>query len=149
MSKTLFIMRGMPGSGKSTLAQELGTNGIVLGSDDFFMVNNKYEYDPNAIDYAHWWNQGRVENAMKKNISPIVVDNTNTQAWEIKPYVLLAQKYNYQIEIREPNTPWKFDVEELTKKNKHNVPKEAIEKMIQQWEPNVTIENILTSKKPL
>jgi len=146
--KTLYIMRGIAGSGKSTLANELGQNGIVLGSDDFFMVNGKYEFDPDALDYAHWWNQGRVKEAMKKGISPIVADNTNTQAWEMKPYVLLAQKYNYDVQIREPNTPWKFDVEELAKRNTHGVPKDIIEKMIQKWEPDVTLDDIMKSEKP-
>jgi len=148
-SKILYIIRGISGSGKSTMAQELGKNGKVFSTDDFFMVNGKYEYDPEGLTYAHWWNMGRTEEAMKQSISPIVIDNTNTQAWEAKPYVQMALKYGYQIEIKEPNTPWKFDAEELAKKNKHNIPKEAIEKMIKKWEPNITIENILKSEKPL
>jgi len=147
-TKVLYIMRGISGSGKSTLAQELGEGGIVLSSDDFFMIDDKYEFDPDAKGYAHWWNQGRAEEAMKQGISPIVIDNTHTMAWEAKPYVLLAQKYGYQIEIREPNTPWKFDAEELAKRNIHNVPKEAIEKMITKWEPNITVEDILKSERP-
>lgn len=146
--KILIIVRGCPGSGKSTLAKQLGKGGVVLGSDDFFMVNGKYEFDMSAIGDAHSWNVGRVEKAMKQNISPIVVDNTNTQAWEAKPYVELARKYGYNVEIKEPTTPWKFDANELTKRNTHGVPREAIEKMLRKWEPNITIEDILQSEKP-
>lgn len=141
-------MRGISGSGKSTLAKELGKEGIVLGCDDFFMVNGKYEFDRDALGYAHWWNQERVEKAMKQGISPIVVDNTNTQAWEAKPYVVLAQKYGYKVQIRESDTPWKFDAEELTKRNTHKVPREIIDKMLQNWQPNITVEDILSSERP-
>jgi hypothetical protein len=28
--------------------------------------------------------------AFKRNISPIIIDNTNTQAWEMKPYVAMV-----------------------------------------------------------
>lgn len=28
--------------------------------------------------------------AFEKGISPIIIDNTNTQAWEMKPYVALV-----------------------------------------------------------
>lgn len=146
--KVLILMRGISGSGKSTLAKELGKNGIVLSTDDFFTVNGKYEYDPEGIEYAHWWNQNRVEKAMQKEISPIVVDNTNVEAWEMQPYVNKSLTYNYKIEIREPNTPWKFDSEELAKRNTHKVPKEFIEKMITKWKPNITIEDIIKSEKP-
>jgi NEDD4-binding protein 2 len=93
--KRLFVMRGCPGSGKSTLAKQLGQGGVVLGSDDFFMINGTYQFDPNMLSDAHLWNQGRVLSAMKKGITPIVVDNTNTQSWEMKPYVEMAQKYGY------------------------------------------------------
>jgi predicted kinase len=147
-NKIMFLVRGTPGSGKSTLAKELGKNGTVLSSDDFFMVDGKYEYDPDAKDYAHWWNQGRAEEAMKRGTSPVVIDNTNIQAWEAKPYVNLALKYGYKIEIKEPTTPWKFNAEELAKRNTHKVPQEAIEKMITKWQPNITVEDILKSEKP-
>ena len=146
--KILYIMRGLPGSGKSTIAEKLGKDGVVLGSDDFFMVDGEYVFDPDALGYAHFWNQGRVEEAMKQQISPIVADNTNVQAWEMKPYVEMAIKYGYKIEFREANTPWKFDAQELAKRNQHGVPLDVIEDKLSRWEPDVTVEEILKSEKP-
>ena len=32
--------------------------------------------------------------AMKKGRSPVVIDNTNTNAWEMKPYVLLVSDHD-------------------------------------------------------
>ena len=146
--KTLYIMRGLSGSGKSTLANKLGEGGVVLGSDDFFMVGDEYVFDKEGKGYAHFWNQGRVEEAMKQGVTPIVADNTNVRQWEMKPYVELALKYGYEVEIAEPQTPWKFDAEELAKRNTHGVPLSVIKEKLKQWEPDPTIESILESEKP-
>jgi len=144
--KTLYITRGLSGSGKSTLAKQLG--GEVYSSDDFFMVNGEYVWDEEGVPYAHFWNRGRVEEAMKKGDSPIIADNTNVKKWEMKPYVELALKYGYEVELKEPQTPWKFDAEELAKRNTHGVPLERIEQKLKQWDHNPTIEEILESEKP-
>uniref|UniRef100_A0A8C4RHQ8 Uncharacterized LOC114649936 n=1 Tax=Erpetoichthys calabaricus TaxID=27687 RepID=A0A8C4RHQ8_ERPCA len=116
--QTLILMRGMPGSGKSTLAQELtrsNPNGVVLSTDDYFSQQTGYSYDPSLLGDAHEWNQSRAKEAMEKGQSPIVIDNTNTQAWEMKPYVQLALEKGYNVEFHEPNTGWKFDPAELEK----------------------------------
>ena len=76
--KVLYIMRGISGSGKSTLAKQIG--GLILGSDEFWMVGGKYQFDESRIGEAHQWNQQRAEKAMQQGISPIIVDNTNVQA---------------------------------------------------------------------
>lgn len=134
MSK-LIVIRGAPGSGKSTLAKELGRGGVVLGNDDFFMVNGEYQFSVEAHGHAHLWNQGRVRAAMRRGISPIVVDNTNTTWNEVQPYAKLAKEHGYVVEYAEPDTPWKFDVDELTKRNKHGVPRDVIQKMLDRWQP--------------
>ena len=33
---------------------------------------------------------------MEKGVSPVIIDNTNTQAWEMKPYVSMVSKTNYK-----------------------------------------------------
>lgn len=141
-------MRGLPGSGKSTLAQQLGKGGIVLSTDDYFERDGEYVFDPLKLSEAHRWNYIRALNAMKKGISPIVIDNNTVQAWEAKPYVTEGLRYGYEIRIQEPNTPWKFDAEELTKRNKHQVPLEIIHKKLDKWEPNINVEDIVQSKMP-
>uniref|UniRef100_A0A8C9YUW6 NEDD4 binding protein 2-like 2 n=1 Tax=Sander lucioperca TaxID=283035 RepID=A0A8C9YUW6_SANLU len=45
--------------------------------------------------------------------SPIIIDNTNTQAWEMKPYVKMALERGYKVDFCEPDTSWKFDPYEL------------------------------------
>ena len=54
---------------------------------------------------------------MKKEEPIIVIDNTNVRKWEAKPYVKMAQQYGYEVKFVEPDTPWKFDITELKKKD--------------------------------
>ena len=141
-------MRGISGSGKSTLAEKLGTGGIILSVDNYFQTDEGYKFDPEKIGDAHVWNQRNALEAMQKGISPIVIDNTSVQAWESKPYVEMGLKHGYQIEFQEPETPWKFNAEELAQRNKHGVTKEVIQEMIDKWDSNLTVKNVLDSEWP-
>ncbi len=145
--KIMYIMRGISGSGKSTKAKQLVGNGQTFSTDDFFMVKGEYQYDPDMVSDAHSWNKWRVEEAIGKGISPIVVDNTNVEAWEAQPYVRPALKAGYNIRIIEPDTPWAFNAEELAKRNSHGVPKDVIEGMIEKWDKDMTVDSILSAKK--
>jgi predicted kinase len=61
----------------------------------------------------------------------IVVDNTNTQIWEMEPYVKLAKKYGYKVVVVEvPHPP----AEVAAERNSHGVPVEIIQRMIDRWE---------------
>ena len=148
MDKILYLVRGIPGSGKSYLAKQIGLGGAIFSTDDFFMVNGEYKFNPSQIGRAHQWNQERAKNAMQSGITPIVIDNTNVQAWQMKFYVEEARKNGYKIEIKEPETSWKFDAEELAKRNQHGVPKSTIERMIGQWEKDISVDDIINSKNP-
>jgi len=146
--KVLYIMRGISGSGKSTLARQLGEGGAVFSTDDFFMVNGKYQFDRDFMSEAHFWNQTRAVEAMDKGISPIVIDNTNVEAWEPKFYVEEAMKRGYRVEIKESQTPWRFDANELARRNTHGVPLDVIQGMIDKWHPDMTVDDILNAEKP-
>jgi len=145
--RLVIIMRGCPGSGKSTLAQALnsGYNGVILSTDDFFTdkQTNEYQFDQKQLDEAHLHNRRRVADALKRNISPIIVDNTNTQAWEMKPYVAMAKEVSYDILIVEPQTPWRYKARELMKRNRHDLPLKRIKEMLNRFEHNLTVQNIL------
>ncbi|XP_071593103.1 uncharacterized protein [Heliangelus exortis] len=116
--KWLLILRGLPGSGKSTLSRTLlgqSCDGIVLSTDDYFRQQDGYTYNAAHLGDAHDWNQKRAKEAMEQGKSPVIIDNTNTQAWEMKPYVQVALEKGYRVEFYEPDTWWKFDPEELEK----------------------------------
>ncbi|KAM9248025.1 NEDD4-binding protein 2-like 1 isoform 2-T2 [Leptosomus discolor] len=113
----LVLLRGLPGSGKSTLARRLkrdNPSAVVLSTDDFFIENGVYIFDPDFLEDAHKWNQKRARKAMKNGKTPVIIDNTNIHAWEMKPYVMMARENRYEVTFQEPDTPWKFNVQELT-----------------------------------
>jgi predicted kinase len=123
--KKLFLLRGLPGSGKSTLAKSLGV--AHYEADMFFIQNGDYKFDSSKLRDAHEWCQGSVEFGMQSEREHIVVSNTFTQEWEIKPYYELAEKYGYVVfslvvENRHGGV------------NKHGVPDETLDKMEKRFE---------------
>lgn len=150
--KTLVILRGISGSGKSTLSkkliQENNGNGIVFSTDDYFIKDGIYKFDPNLLGKAHNWNQDRAIKKMKEGESLIIIDNTNTQKWEAKPYVEAGLTYGYEILVKEPTTEWAKDAKELVKRNQHGVPYDSIVSMLKRWETDFTVENIMKSEPP-
>ena len=83
---------------------------------------------------------------MRKGISPIVIDNTNVFADHIKPYVKLGDMYGYKIKLELPDTEWAWDAEQLANKNSHGVPKHAIDRMLNNFQHDVSIENLRYQK---
>jgi predicted kinase len=128
--KTLYIVRGLPGSGKSTFAKTLG--GTHFETDNFFMVDGEYKFDGSKIKEAHNWCQNSVNSAMILNNTAglnetIVVSNTFTQEWEMKPYFEMAETYGYGVfsiivENRHGGV------------NRHNVPEEVLNSMKNRFE---------------
>ena len=124
----LILLRGLPGSGKSTLGDVILytnqlTNQDVLSADNFFIdKNGEYVFDVSKIKEAHNTCQQKCAERMKHQFLQIVVANTFTEEWEMKPYFEMAERYNYRIhtvivENRHGN------------KNIHNVPDEKLQSM--------------------
>lgn len=59
-----------------------------------------------------------------------------------------ALENNYEVIFREPDTRWKFNVQELARRNIHGVPKEKIQRMKERYEHNVTFHSVLHAEKP-
>lgn len=131
-NKNLFLLRGLPGSGKSTLARELGN--AHFETDSYFMVDGEYKFDASKLKEAHSWCQGQVELAMIHNHvtygldnSDIVVSNTFTQEWEMKPYFEMANTYGYKV--------FSLIVENRHGgENEHNVPEDKLQAMKDRFE---------------
>ncbi|XP_059193931.1 NEDD4-binding protein 2 [Centropristis striata] len=149
--KVLVMLRGAPGSGKSTLARALlehNPGGVKLSTDDYFSRHGVYQFDPAALGEAHEWNHKRAKEAFERGANPIIIDNTNLQGWEMKPYVAKALKHGYKVLFREPDTWWKNKPRELERRTTHSVPVEKIRRMLDSYERYVTVQSIMGSHIP-
>jgi len=146
--KKLYIMRGLPGSGKSFKAKQLGINGVVFSTDEYFIIDGKYILKLDELPNAHAWNRERAIASIKDGITPIVIDNTNVKAWEPRPYVEAGLLHGYDVSIEYAGTPWSFDVDELVKRNNHNVSKAVIEGMLANFKMDLTVDDIMKSEMP-
>lgn len=130
MEKVLYIVRGIPGSGKSTFAKSLGDTHFE--ADMFFMKDGEYKFDITKIKDAHKWCQDSVNTAMIMNNTAglnktIVVSNTFTQEWEMKPYFEMAELHGYKV--------FSIIIENRHKGvNEHNVPEEVLNNMKNRFE---------------
>lgn len=139
----LIILRGLPGSGKTTVAEEIcyhlihDTDAFVtIRSTDskFLDADGNYKFDPKKLGEYHLLNQQEVQEDMISGAEVIIVDNTNTQRWEIKPYIDLAIQHGYTVEEK---IVGKFDSESIAiyaQRNTHGVPLEAIQRMAARFE---------------
>ncbi|XP_078800014.1 NEDD4-binding protein 2 isoform X1 [Oryzias latipes] len=149
--KVLVLLRGAPGSGKSTLARaflEQNPGGAILSTDDYFLRNGEYRFDPTVLGEAHEWNHKRAKEAFERGTNPIIIDNTNMQGWEMKPYVAQALKHGYKVLFKEPDTWWKNKPRELERRTAHNVVVETIRRMLSGYERFVTVQSIMGALMP-
>ena len=100
-------------------------------------------FQPSQLGEAHSENQRRVARAVSQGERLIVVDNTNTQAWEMRAYVGLAVSNGYRVHIMEPQTAWKFSPRQLASRNTHNVPLHKIKEMLERYEKNLDLDKLL------
>jgi predicted kinase len=124
----LILLRGLPGSGKTTLAKTILQLRItddpeVLSADDFFInESGEYKFDSTKLKEAHQYCQFRCSERMRQQKSKIVVANTFTEEWEMKPYFDMAERYNYRIHT--------VIVENRHgSENVHGVPEEKLQQM--------------------
>jgi predicted kinase len=129
--KNLYLLRGLPGSGKSTLSEQLG--GSHFETDKYFTgENGEYNFDGSKLKEAHQWCQDSVANAMVLNHTTgenetIVISNTFTQEWEMKPYMDMAKNWGY--------TVFSIIVENRHGGvNQHGVPYEKLQQMNDRFE---------------
>lgn len=122
---TVLILRGLPGSGKSTLAKLLSslTGAPVFSIDSYFeSESGEYQFDHRKNHLAYKECEKNTRSALEQNIPFVIVDNTFTLEWEIKPYEDLAKEFGYLFSV--------VTVENRHGgKNIHKISEEQIEKM--------------------
>lgn len=102
--KSVIILRGISGSGKSSVARELmrrqvGT--IICSADTYFETDAGYVFDKKRIGDAHRACLRTFVDALYAAAPLVVVDNTNTEAWEYDQYVKIADMAGYGVVFQE------------------------------------------------
>ena len=136
-------MRGLPGSGKSTLADRIVgvyKGAKVCSADHFFtQPNGAYAFDASKLEDAHKACQSACSEAMRSadQSTTVVVDNTNVQFWEMRPYFSLAKQHRYHVILTEPKTPWKLDPKILADRNTHQVSYKDLRHKVKQYRVHI------------
>lgn len=124
-------MRGLPGSGKSYLANLIKdkVEGVICSADHYFEKNGIYTFDKSKLGQAHKKCFDKAVANFKKN-KIVIVDNTNITLKEINPYLDIGFSSVFMIESY---MAWRYDLDELVKRNTHGVPRTTLELMSKKW----------------
>lgn len=168
----VYLMRALPSCGKSHMARVLaGRDGVVLETDQYFYTQvgddpGCYDYSDGRLSDARQWNLNRFRDALAHQISPIVVDRGNGLNPETRQYVVQARERGYDVQLREPDSPWWQELRVLLKykqhvspelfeqwakalatrsRDTHRVPIETIQRWMQSWQSDLTVNDILSS----
>ena len=135
--RRLVLVRGIIGSGKTTLALLLAQcrEDAVEVCADYFMVNEAgvYEFSPDRLPEVHGKCEDVVREAISKSVSLIVVHNTFSERWEMERYIRMAAEGEYQLTVVDLFNAGK-SVDELTERNVHGAPREAVRAMMERWQ---------------
>ena len=129
--KKLVILRGLSGSGKSTHATKHYQNAVLCSADHFFQQKDgSYNFNPRQLGIAHNTCKDKARKAMAHGEEIVVIDNTNSKIKEMKPYLKMAEEFGYETEVIRLICSKNVAHD----RNKHNVPKETIERMLSRFQ---------------
>jgi predicted kinase len=120
----LIIVRGLPGSGKTTFVKSVFSGYLHYEADQYFETESGYQFDVNKLFQAHMTCQNNVDKALNTG-KDCIVSNTFTTIKEMKPYLEMAEKYKANLIVVECSGQFG---------SVHNVPKEAMDKMLNRWQ---------------
>lgn len=129
----VIVLRGLPGAGKSYYTQGLlfhHDDAVIVSADDFYVVNGVYTYTGKDQE-AHQacWRDFKAALAVKTGT--VIVDNTNTEAHEIAPYVMEAWSRGYAVRIVRVHTKLGTVLERNKTRDSKRVPDHVIGMMHQ------------------
>jgi hypothetical protein len=127
--KKAYLILGLHGVGKTTFGRKRATeeNGVCLSFDDFFynIIDPQnpdiYSFRPNRVRSAIRWFWLQLKMLCETSVSPIYIDQLNYWSEHtIKTAGFLEHRYDYEVELVEPDSPMWTDIKPLLKdKEKH------------------------------
>ena len=124
-------LSGGIGSGKSTVARKLTdeVGGWLVVSTDNFMVNEagEYEHSMARLGECHEKCFLAFLDAVQDGVRFVVVDNTNSEPYEIAPYMLAAKAFGYEAKVVEVVC----DPDVAFARNRHETPRWKFDKLVE------------------
>lgn len=103
----------------------------IHSTDEYFMVDGVYKYNPSKIGLYHGKNYKAFRESVDAGIPLVIVDNTNTIEAEYAKYRNYAEDGGCWVTYVVLPHP---SLSECVERNKHNVPADVIKKMISRFE---------------
>jgi hypothetical protein len=173
VGKIVYLMRGLPAAGNSYTATRLaGDGGVVLETDLCFYTQvgddpSQYDYDEKLLPVARRWNFERFQDVVGRSACPIVVDRGNGLNSQTQRYARHAVDHGYEVELKEPESPWWQELRVLLKykshvadvvfdiwaqkladrtRTDHRMPVKTIRRWMSYWRHDLTVEQILNHR---
>jgi len=122
----VYILRGISGAGKSTYARYLQrTEGdVLICSADAYMDdgNGGYRFDSRRLEDVHKYCLRTFIDGLQKRWSVVVLDNTNITFHEFRPYVVIAEAFDYEVEV----VTITVDPGKAAERTRHKVPLKSL-----------------------
>jgi len=110
----------------------------IHGTDRYFYQNGQYRFDPDLLPQNHKLNQQAFFESLRKEIPLVICDNTNLHAWQRKPYVEMAVKHGYDIELVKIGLLYDDALQALyASRNSHGVSRDVIIEMLETKAPSI------------
>lgn len=135
----VIILRGLPGAGKSRYVASAVTHRddtAIVSADDFYVVDGVYKYTGND-QAAHQSCWSRFKLALHLKHETVFVDNTNTEAHELAPYIMEAWAQGYGVKIVRIRTKLSTVLERNKTRGSKSVPEHVIGMMHQRLSTSV------------
>ena len=128
--KMCIIMRGPTGSGKTYTLKKLFDESVpsssvvrIFSTDDLFMTNGVYQFDPTRLAALHNKNFENFSNAVVNNAQVVCVDNTNILSYEYGRYIELGRNHGYVTVVLQCK---KLALKDYVARSTHNVTIDSI-----------------------
>lgn len=127
--RKVIIVRGLPGSGKTGYTQIFWPGVLLIEGDQYFMTSDgKYLLDTSMLKNSTEYTRIMLSTALSLGIKCVVITLVSADGSFAKILAKIARAFGYQVTHQ-----WIDFDNGNTNQDRHNVPKEVIVHMKQNW----------------